>query len=60
MLERVIKGEKLPYKNIDSLKNTKRELYSIIKKAMTVLEENFGVEIPDTEIGYIMDLVDTH
>ncbi len=59
MIERLIQKETLPYNNIDGLIQTKREIYSKIKLSLINIEETFGFNIPDTEIGYIMDLIDT-
>lgn len=59
MIERLILGESLNYNGIDSLISIKPELYRIIKNCFKDIEEIFFIEIPDTEIGYIMDLLDT-
>lgn len=59
MIERLIQHEILPYKNIDKIIQSKVELYNKIKLSLIIIEENFGIEIPDTEIGYIIELVDT-
>lgn len=59
MVERVLKKESLPYENVKQLINNKPKLYKIIKDALVIVEETFGAEIPDTEIGYVMDLIET-
>ena len=59
MIERLIQKEVLPYKNVDELIQSRLELYSKIKLSLANIEETFGFEVPDTEIGYIIDLIDT-
>jgi transcriptional regulatory protein LevR len=60
MLERLIRKEPLSYKNIKQRLCESEELYKDVKNSITLLEESFGIEAPDTEIGYIIDLLDTH
>lgn len=60
MIERSLKKEPLPYERIDELIKCKPGMYGNIKKSLQVIEETFGTEIPDKEIGYLMDLVDTY
>ena len=59
MVERILREDSLTYNNINELKDLKYELYNCVKSSFSNIEESFGIEIPDTEIGYIMDLVDT-
>lgn len=59
MIERLIMGESLTYNDIENLINKKPKLYSEIKNSFEDIEEIFCVNIPDTEIGYVMDLLDT-
>lgn len=59
MIERVLTGERLTYNGIEKLIEKKNRLYKTIKNNFTDIEEIFGIEVPDTEIGYIMDLLDT-
>ncbi|GFN36753.1 sigma 54-interacting transcriptional regulator [Tepidimicrobium xylanilyticum] len=58
MVERVLTGESLTYNNIQRLIQAKPQLYKVIKNNLQEIEEKFGIEIPDTEIGYIMDFFD--
>ena len=60
MVERALKKEPLSYDNIDESIRNAPMLYKNIKESLKIVEETFGMEIPDTEIGYIMDLIDTH
>ncbi len=59
MIERVIRKEVLPYQNISSLIHSKKDIYQTIKKSFQNIEDIFSVQIPDTEIGYIIDMIDT-
>lgn len=59
MIERLIQGEALPYEKITELIESKDKMYKVIKDSLEIVEETFGIEIPDTEIGYIIDLFDT-
>ena len=59
MIERLIQNEVLPYKDIDRLIKCRFEFYNKIKLSLEDIEESFGIEVPDTEIGYIIDLLDT-
>lgn len=58
MVERLVLGETLIYNQIDRLISEKPELYRVIKDCFETIEEIFYIEIPDTEIGYVMDLLD--
>ena len=60
MIERVIRNEPLPYKKIREIKDTKKNLYNIIKDSFTLVEEVFGIIIPDSELAYIVEMIDTH
>lgn len=59
MIERLIRDEILPYKNVDKLIKKEVSLYKKIKFSLIDIEESFGITIPDTEIGYIIDMFDT-
>lgn len=59
MIERVIKKVPMSYKNVDKLINSKPRLYEVVKNSLVLIEETFEVKIPDTEIGYIMDIFNT-
>jgi transcriptional regulatory protein LevR/transcriptional regulator with AAA-type ATPase domain len=59
MLERLLRKEPLTYENVKSIIDNKDKLYEAIKKSMFIIEEAFRVSIPDTEVGYIMDLIET-
>ncbi|MBA1335932.1 MAG: NtrC family Transcriptional regulator, ATPase domain [Firmicutes bacterium] len=60
MIERLIRKEPLSYKNIKSTITKNNDLYRDVRDSSAIIEECFGIEIPDTEIGYIIDMLDTH
>lgn len=59
MIERLLQKDVLPYKDIDELMVLKGVMYKGIKGSLINVEEVFGIEIPDTEIGYIIELLDS-
>lgn len=59
MIERVIKKESLPYENIEACIQENMDIYSTLKKSLQLVEDTFGMIIPDTELGYIIDMIDT-
>jgi transcriptional regulator with AAA-type ATPase domain/mannose/fructose-specific phosphotransferase system component IIA len=60
MIERAIKKEPLPYKKIDEVKKTRNDIFTEIKNKFLIVEETFAITIPDTEIAYILEIIDTH
>lgn len=58
MIERVIRNEALPYKKFSVIKSTKEELFKIIKNNFILVEEVFGIHIPNTELAYIVEMID--
>lgn len=60
MIERVIKNQPLPYNNLKIQKKTCDKLFHIVKKHFELVEEVFGVNIPDTELAYVVEMLDTH
>ena len=59
MVERLLQNDILPYQNIEDHIQRKSDMYKKIKLSLINVEEVFGIVIPDTEIGYIIDLFDT-
>ena len=57
MIERVIRNDSLPYKNADIIKNENYNLFSIIKNRFSIVEEIFGIKIPDSEFAYVVDML---
>ncbi|MCR1900007.1 sigma 54-interacting transcriptional regulator [Irregularibacter muris] len=59
MIERLIINERLTYNNIEDTIRNNPVLYNAIKSSIGEVEQTFNIEIPDTEIGYIIDLFNT-
>ncbi|MCI9595815.1 MAG: sigma 54-interacting transcriptional regulator [Firmicutes bacterium] len=59
MLERVI--QKLPIEYPDLAQRSQKQLaeFTQVKQAVSSIEQNFNIEIPDNEIGFIIDLICT-
>ena len=60
MLERAVRKEPLPYKNVAIEKEKHTKLYTILKKDFVIAEETFGIEIADTELKYIVGLFEPY
>lgn len=60
MIERVIRNEPLPYNNFAHIKEVKEPLFAIIKTKFNLIEEVFGIQIPNSELAYIVEMIDTH
>jgi transcriptional regulator with AAA-type ATPase domain/transcriptional regulatory protein LevR len=60
MIERIIRNEPLPYKNFLHIQEGKESLFTIIKSKFSLIEEAFGIDIPNTELAYIVEMVDAH
>ena len=58
MIERLLQKESLPYKDIDNLIKSKKLMYKGIKNSLVNIEEAFGIKVPNTEIAYIIELLD--
>ncbi len=60
MIERTIRNENLSYSNF---KNTAKEneiIFNLIKQYFIVIEQAFGIEIPDSEFAYVVEMFNTH
>ena len=59
MLERIIRNSTIPYDEdkLNIIRN--RKIFPIIKDSFLDIEEAFQVDIPDTEIAYLVDMIDT-
>lgn len=60
MIERVIKGETWEYINLELVKNSRQEEFLKLKEHFENLEDIFGISIPDTELAYVIEIIDTH
>ncbi|WP_017211233.1 sigma-54-dependent transcriptional regulator [Clostridium beijerinckii] len=58
MIERAIRNETLPYKKISQIKSAKEQLFEVIKNNFILVEEVFGIHIPNSELAYIVEMVD--
>lgn len=57
LLERSIRKEPLPYKNLEEYKSKNLLAFNMLKKEFNIAEESFGIVIADTEIMYVLDLL---
>jgi len=56
VLARIIKGEYLPYKNLEKFISVNQQLFDLVKSNMHIIENSFKVKIPDAEIAYIVEI----
>jgi len=59
MIERLIRNESIYYQDANTVISDNKLLYNIVRYNLKNTEEVFGVNIPDTEICYIIDLLNT-
>lgn len=59
LIERLIKGNPLPYKNAKDLIEKKIRLFQIIDESLIRIKEVYGIQIPDTELAYLIELIGT-
>lgn len=60
MLERVIKNGAIEYKNFDEVRINKKREFDIVKESFLIIENIFGVTIPNSELAYIVELINIH
>jgi len=60
MIERAIRNEALPYKKFMFIKTTKKELFDCVKTNFKIVEEVFGILIEDSEIAYVVEMLDIY
>lgn len=60
MIERVIRKEPLPYKKMQDIKRIHQPLFDTVKIHFSLVEEIFGIQIPDMELAYIVELFYIH
>jgi len=60
MIERIIRNEPLPYNNFLHIQELKGSLFQIIKAKFNIVEEAFGIDVPNTELAYIVEMMDAH
>ena len=56
MIERVIRRERLIYKNTKSIISTSREVYTSIDRNMELVNDVFGISIPSSEIARLSEI----
>ena len=59
MLERIIQKLPIEYPNLEEAERIHSYEFRNVKKAVANIENNFCVDIPDNEIGFIVDLIYT-
>lgn len=58
MLERNLKNETLPYRYLEEKKQSSTALFEKIKEAMAPMEEMWSKAVPDTEIAYLVEMIE--
>lgn len=56
MIERVMKGEVLAYKELETLKAEQGTLFELIESEMRFVQDKFSIQISMAEIAYIVEL----
>lgn len=59
MIERLIKGKPLPYKKVEELIKANFLLAQVIDESLIRIKEVYGVQVSDTELGYLIELIGT-
>ena len=57
MIERAIRKEPLPYDGVECNKLKKSKLFDVVNKRFKIVEEAFGINIPESEIAYIVEML---
>ncbi|MGL5271260.1 MAG: sigma 54-interacting transcriptional regulator [Selenomonadaceae bacterium] len=60
MIERMVRKEPLPYKKFSHIRHQFGELFQSTKQNFELVEEVFGISIPDTEVAYIVEMLNLH
>jgi sigma-54 dependent transcriptional regulator of gfr operon len=45
------------YSNVEKFKNDHKKFIKVVKNSFSVIEKVYSVEIPETEVGYIYDII---
>ncbi|WP_251860057.1 sigma-54-dependent transcriptional regulator [Clostridium sp. Marseille-Q2269] len=59
MLERIIRKEFLKYRNYSNIINKNIKLYELIKQQFSIIENTYAIIIPDSEIAYIVEIINS-
>lgn len=57
MTERCIKGETLPYKKVNEFVEQHKSVFLSVKKHLEPIQSLFNMQIPDTELAYLTEIV---
>lgn len=57
MIERIIKGELLPYKDIDDFKIKNEVAFKVASEEIVPIENTFRIKVTDEEIAYIVKIL---
>ncbi|MCO8284752.1 PRD domain-containing protein, partial [Tetragenococcus halophilus] len=57
MVERAIRKEQFERKKISSIIDQSPELYRFLKSSFSSIENRFAIDIKDSEISYLMELI---
>ncbi|MEF9961735.1 MAG: sigma 54-interacting transcriptional regulator [Erysipelotrichaceae bacterium] len=56
MIERIIKGEALKYRDVENKFKTNERIYRAIKTGMEIVEDEFQIKVCDSELAYVIDI----
>ncbi|MDF7639643.1 sigma 54-interacting transcriptional regulator [Lactobacillus sp. ESL0791] len=59
MIERIAKKQAFSYPEIGRYIQAHQELYISVKSGTKIIEKYFNIKIPDSELGYIIEIFDT-
>lgn len=58
LIERLVRNEPIKtYSGLNELKQCQSETLSIVKRAFSVIEKDYSVNIPDSEVAYVYDIL---
>ncbi|SHJ28037.1 sigma-54-dependent transcriptional regulator [Propionispora hippei] len=60
MIERIISKEKFEYIKLKDLKKEKKSIFYTLKAEYKVIENAFGIEIPESEFAYIVEMLNIY
>lgn len=59
LIERVFLDQQLNYDDVETLRREKGDQFTLCAKALNHIERAFSIKIADTEIAYVVDLINT-
>jgi len=60
MIERAIRKEQFLREDIDVILESNRELYQYLKDLLMPLENRYAIIVEDSEISYLMELIEVN